>query len=118
MAFARIRHNLAGGDFDRSANQQRVLQGSRPSRRDNADKPGWIETGRPIGDGQRGHQPRPGRAIRIAQAVAQVDPKKITGCVVPGGIGNIGGASVVLPYTDTAKRYGDDARTDASIKNC
>ena len=37
----------------------------------------------------------PAELFEIAQAVAQVDPKKITGCVVPGGIGNIGGASVV-----------------------
>ncbi len=39
MAFARIRHNLIRGDFDRSANQQRVLRGiqakirSRPTSR-------------------------------------------------------------------------------------
>ena len=35
-----------------------------------------------------------------------------------GGIGNVGGASVVLPYTDQARRYGDDARDDATIESC
>ena len=34
---------------------------------------------------------------------AGVDPKKITSCVVQGGIGNIGGASVVLPNTSMAR---------------
>ena len=60
----------------------------------------------------------PGELFRIAQAVAQVDPTKITGCVVQGGIGDIGGASVVLPYLDQARRYGDAARKDATISHC
>jgi hypothetical protein len=50
--------------------------------------------------------------------MAHVDPAKITGCVVQGGIGNIGGASVVLPFTGQAKRYGNDARKDATIGHC
>jgi hypothetical protein len=42
----------------------------------------------------------------------------VTNCVVQGAIGNVGGASVVLPYTDQARRYGDDARDDATIERC
>ena len=38
--------------------------------------------------------------------------------MVQGGIGDIGGASVVLPYLDQARRYGDDARKDATIERC
>jgi LCP family protein required for cell wall assembly len=118
VAFGRIRHSLAGGDFDRSRNQQRVLKGFQAKVAENADKPGWIEKGvLSIMDNVHTNL-SPGELFEIAEAVAQVDPKKITGCVVPGGIGNIGGASVVLPYTDTARRYGDDARKDAAIKNC
>ena len=52
------------------------------------------------------------------QAAAAVKPAQITNCVVLGGIGNVGGASVVLPYLDQARRYGDDAREDATIKRC
>ena len=33
-----------------------------------------------------------------------------------GGIGNIGGASVVLPYVDQARRIGDEARDDATLE--
>ena len=38
--------------------------------------------------------------------------------MVQGAIGNVGGASVVLPYTDQARSYGDEARDDATIENC
>ena len=58
----------------------------------------------------------PAELFRLAQAMAQVEPSKITTCVVQGGIGDMGGASVVLPYVDQARRLGDDARKDATIK--
>ena len=45
MAFSRIRHNLPRGDFDRSANQQRVLRGIQAKVRAQADVPGFIERG-------------------------------------------------------------------------
>ncbi len=60
----------------------------------------------------------PSELFRLAQAVAQVDPSKVTTCVVQGGIGDIGGASVVLPYTDQAARLGDRARNDATLESC
>ena len=45
-------------------------------------------------------------------------PSKITTCVVQGSIGNMGGASVVLPFTAQARSYGDQARHDATIEHC
>ncbi len=60
----------------------------------------------------------PSELFQLAQAMAQVDPAKITSCVVQGGIGNVGGASVVLPYTDQARRLGDRARDDATLESC
>ena len=45
MAFSRIRKSLAGGDFDRSANQQRVLRGIQSRIATRADEPGFIERG-------------------------------------------------------------------------
>ena len=118
VSFARIRKNLAGGDFDRSANQQRVLRGFQAKVAENADKPGWIEKGVLSVIDNVHTTVNPAELFAIAQAVAQVDPKKITNCVLPGAIGNVGAASVVLPSTSTARRYGDDARNDATIKNC
>ena len=54
----------------------------------------------------------------FAQIVAQVDPRKISTCVVHGSIGSLGAASVVFPYVSQARRYGHDARKDATIKGC
>ncbi len=118
VSFARIRKSLPGGDFDRSANQQRVLKGFQAKVAANADRPGWIERGVLSVMDNVDTDLSPGELFEIAQAVAQVDPGKMSRCVVPGGIGNVGGASVVIPNTSTARRYGDDARKDATIKRC
>ena len=45
MAFSRIRHNLPRGDFDRSANQQRVLRGIQAKVRAQASSPGSSSAG-------------------------------------------------------------------------
>jgi polyisoprenyl-teichoic acid--peptidoglycan teichoic acid transferase len=118
MAFARIRHNLARGDFDRSANQQRVLRGIQAKVRARAADPGFIERGVMSVLAHLRTDLPPTELFRLAQAMAQVDPAKITNCVVQGSIGSAGGASVVLPFTDQARRYGNDARTDATIGRC
>ncbi|WP_240641567.1 LCP family protein [Nocardioides ferulae] len=118
MAFSRIRKSLPGGDFDRSANQQRTLRGIQEAVAARADQPGFIERG-VLSVLQHMHTDLPpAELFRLAQAVAQVDPARITNCVVQGSIGNVGGASVVLPYVEQARRYGDAARDDATIERC
>lgn len=117
LVFSRIRHDLLRGDFDRSANQQRVLRGIQSTVRAKADHPGFIERG--VSVVQHMHTDlSPAELYRLGQAMAQVNPGKVTNCVLQGSIGNIGGASVVLPFVDQARRYGDDARKDATIKQC
>ena len=59
MAFSRIRHDLPGGDFDRSANQQRVLRGIQGAIRAQADEPGFIERGVLTVLRAHGHRRRP-----------------------------------------------------------
>jgi len=118
MAFARIRKSLPGGDFDRSANQQRVLRGIQGTIARRAGEPGFIESG-VLTVMKHLHTDLPPRELfRIAQAVAQVDPGRITGCVVHGGFATIAGASVVTPYVDQARSYGRQARRDATIERC
>ena len=118
MAFARIRYGLPGGDFDRSANQQRVLKGIQARIAERAHQPGFIESGVLTVMEHLHTDLAPGALFRIAQAVAQVDPKKITGCVITGGFANVGGASVVTPDRAAAQSYGNQARDDATIENC
>jgi anionic cell wall polymer biosynthesis LytR-Cps2A-Psr (LCP) family protein len=118
MVFSRIRHNLIRGDFDRSANQQRVIRGIQAKVRARAHEPGFLEQG-VLNVMQYLHTDlSPAELFKLAQAVAQVNPSKITTCVVQGGIGDVGGASVVLPYTDQARRLGDRARNDATLESC
>ncbi len=119
MAFARIRKSLPGGDFDRSANQQRVLRGIRAKVAARADEPGFLERGVLTVLKNTSTDLSPAELFRLANAVARVDPSKITTCVVQGGIGVAGGGqSVVFPNVSQARRYGDDARRDATIKSC
>jgi LCP family protein required for cell wall assembly len=118
MAFSRIRHALLRGDFDRSANQERVLRGIQAKVHANADRPGYIERGVMSAMQHMATNVGPGELFKLAEAMAAVDPKKITTCVVQGGIGDINGASVVLPYTDMARRLGDRARKDATLESC
>jgi LCP family protein required for cell wall assembly len=118
MVFSRIRHNLIRGDFDRSANQQRVLRGIQATVSAKADRPGFIERGVFSVVQHMRTDLSPAELYRLGQAMAQVNPGKITSCVVQGSIGTMGGASVVLPFVDQARRYGDDARKDATIKRC
>ncbi|MBM9461259.1 LCP family protein [Nocardioides sp. zg-536] len=119
VEFARVRKSLPGGDFDRSANQQRVLRGIQRKVAAKAARPGFIEAG--VLSVLKNLHTRGVSApelFRLAQAVAQVDPAKVRTCVLPGSIGNVGGASVVLPNTAVAKRYGREARKDATLKRC
>jgi anionic cell wall polymer biosynthesis LytR-Cps2A-Psr (LCP) family protein len=118
MAFSRIRHDLLRGDFDRSANQQRVLRGIQAKVRAKADRPGFIERG-VLTVMQHLHTDlSPAELYRLAQAMAHVEPSKITNCVVQGGIGNVGGASIVVPDVAMARRLGDEARKDATLEHC
>ncbi len=118
MAFARIRKTLPGGDFDRSANQQRVLKGIQARIAQRVDESGFIESGVLTVLRHTDTDLSPAELFRVAHAIAQVKPARITGCVLQGAIATINGASVVMPYTSDARRYGDDARRDAVIDRC
>lgn len=119
VEFARVRKSLPRGDFDRSANQQRVLRGIQRRVAERAAEPGFIE-GQVLNVLRHLHTRglSPAELFRIAQAIAQVDPAKVTVCVLAGRGASINGASVVLPDIRKAKRYGNDARKDAVIRRC
>ena len=118
MAFSRIRKGLAGGDFDRSANQQRTLRGIHARIRAQSDVPGFIERGVMTVLAHTNTNASPGELFELAQAVAQVKPGRITTCVVDGRIGFVGAASVVFPDVAQARRWGREARADATLRRC
>lgn len=118
MAFSRIRHALLRGDFDRSANQQRVLAGIQQKIRLHQNDVGFLAKGVASAMKNLYTNLPPAELYRLAEAVAHVNPGKVTTCVVQGAIGDIGGASVVLPDVAGARAMGDDARRDATIRRC
>lgn len=118
MAFSRIRKSLPGGDFDRSANQQRTLRGIHARIRSQADRPGFIERGVMTVLKHMSTNLGPAELYELAQAVAQVEPGKITTCVIRGRIGATAGQSVVFPDVAQARRLGNAARADATLKGC
>ena len=119
MAFSRIRHDLPGGDFDRSANQQRVLRGIQARIRGRADQRGFMEQGvLSAMTGLSTDGVSPAELFRLARAVAAVRPGRIATCVVQGGIGTAGAESIVLPDVAQARRLGDEARDDATLEGC
>jgi LCP family protein required for cell wall assembly len=118
LKFARIRKELPGGDFDRSANQSRIIAGIQRELHARQDDKGFIAKG-VLSVMENMHTDlSPDELFRLAHAIADVDPGKVSSCVLQGGFASIGGASVVTPDTGAAKRYGDDARDDATIKRC
>jgi LCP family protein required for cell wall assembly len=118
MGFARIRKSLPGGDFARSANQQRVLRGIRAAVAARADRPGFVERAVVSVMRNTATDLSPTEMFRLAQAVAHVDGRRISTCVVDGRIGSAGGQSMVFPNLAQARRYGNDARRDATIRRC
>lgn len=118
LAFSRIRKDLPRGDFDRSANQQETLRAISARIRERADEKGFLDLGTLSVMKNLHTQVSPQDLFVLARAAASIRPDRITHCVVNGSIGNVGGASVVLPYTDQARRYGNDARKDAVISQC
>lgn len=118
LAFSRIRKELLRGDFDRSANQQRTMRGIQAKVRSRASEPGFIEGGVLSVMANTKTNVDPAELFRLGHAVAQVNPDTIRTCVLNGSIGDVGGASVVLPYVEQARSMGDQARNDGYIERC
>jgi LCP family protein required for cell wall assembly len=119
MAYARIRHTLPRGDFDRSAHQQIVLRGIQSKVHANAHRPGFIERGVINAMSRMSTNLGPAELFKLAQVMAQVDPTKVRACVVQGGIGvSSAGASIVLPYVSQAREMGDQIRKDGTLSHC
>jgi polyisoprenyl-teichoic acid--peptidoglycan teichoic acid transferase len=115
LIFGRVRHPLPRGDFDRSANQQELLRAILRKVRSRMDQPGLMERGVYSAVKNLNTNLRPSELYRLAMAVASINPAKVKGCVVQGGTGYVGAASVVFPDVAQARRYGNDARNDATL---
>jgi LCP family protein required for cell wall assembly len=115
LFFARARHFLPNGDFDRSANQQELLRGLLRGLRARADEPGFVERAVLAAVSRLRTDLGPAELYRLAHAATQVDPDRMQGCVVRGSYGMVGAASIVFPDVAQARRLGADARDDAHL---
>lgn len=115
LDFAATRRNLAN-DFERAANHQALLLGFLRRIREREDEIGFMErvTNSALG-GLETDLP-PTDLYRLAQAVTQIDPEKVTGCIVLGRFDTRFGASVVIPNERLAQRLGEDAADDAELE--
>ena len=115
LIFSRIRHGLPRGDFDRSGNQQRTMMGILREVRSKADKPGFMERALLSVTQNMNTNLRPAELFTLAQALTQVRPDRFTGCVITGGTGLVGEASVVFPNIAQARDIARRARDDATL---
>ncbi|MDH2415352.1 LCP family protein [Nocardioides sp. CER19] len=118
MAYSRIRHALLRGDFDRSGHQQVVVKAIQRKVRQNRARPGFLARGVVSVMKNLHTDLSPVQLFRLGHVLADIDPAKVTNCVVQGSIGNISGQSVVLPYVATARQMGQDAKRDGVISRC
>lgn len=115
LIFARIRHGLPRGDFDRSANQQRTLVGILNEVRSKADKPGFMERAMLSAVRNMDTNLPPSELFVLGQALTQIQPAKFKGCVIRGGTGSVGAASVVFPDIGQARAIANQVRNDATL---
>jgi LCP family protein required for cell wall assembly len=119
LDFARTRENLTEGDFQRAANHQALLLGFLRGLRAREDEEGFMERITLAALGGLETDLPPTDLYRLAQALTQVDPATVTGCIVTGTpFTTAGGALVVAPDVDQAHRLGDDAVRDATLDDC
>jgi LCP family protein required for cell wall assembly len=117
LIFGRVRHGLPRGDFDRSMNQQELLRSILRKVRAHESQPGFMERGLLASVKFMDTDLTPSQLYRLAQAVTAIQPGRLKGCVLGGGTGSAGGASVVFVNAGQAKRLGNDARKDGTLNH-
>lgn len=115
LAFARIRHGLPRGDFDRSMDQGQLLRGGLRTIAGKQGRAGFLE--RALGYFARYTDTNigPAELYQLAHAVLEVNPALVRVCVISGGTGTAGGASVVFPDVSAARSLARDVRHDATV---
>jgi hypothetical protein len=116
LDFASSRDHLPRDDFDRMANDQALLLGYLRSLRAHEDEKGFMEDVTFAALGGLETDLAPTDLYRLAQAVTQVDPARVTGCLVGGRpFTTSGDAQVIIADKPLARRLGRDAAKDAEL---
>jgi polyisoprenyl-teichoic acid--peptidoglycan teichoic acid transferase len=116
LDFARVRYGLPRGDFDRSLDQGVVLKSGLRRARRLADVPGRFERMILNVMKRTNTDLSPAELYRLGRAVLTVDPGRVRNCVIPGGTGYAGAASVVFLDRGALADVMSRARADATLR--
>lgn len=117
MAFARMRHALPGGDFDRSRDQGYLLTGTlRRVQVVTTQHPGMLERLLVSFLDNVDVDIPPVELYRLARAVLEIESDRVQICTVRGTTGYVGAASVVHPDVAQARSLVARARDDARVE--
>jgi LCP family protein required for cell wall assembly len=117
LAFARIRHPLPLGDFQRSFDQGQLLKGGLSTVKSKMTVPGFYERALGLLAQWTDTNMSPIEMYRLGRDVLEVNPAKVQTCVLAGGIGSAGGASIVVPDVGAAQALGRDVLHDATVNH-
>ncbi|MGH3508254.1 MAG: LCP family protein [Nocardioidaceae bacterium] len=115
LAFSRIRYGLPRGDFDRSMDQGQLLKGGLATALSKIQRPGFLERALGLMARYTDTNVNPVELYRLAHTVLAVNPGKVRVCVLPGGTGYAGSASVVFPDLGFVRSLSADVRRDATV---
>jgi LCP family protein required for cell wall assembly len=117
LKFARIRHGIPGGDFDRSMDQGQLLKGGLATLEAKVDHPGFFEHAVGLVAKYTDTNVNPIDMYRLGRDFLEVNPTKVQTCVLEGGVGYAGDQSVVFPSVATTQALADDVRHDATVNH-
>ncbi len=115
LAFARIRHGLPAGDFNRSMDQGQLLKGGLATILGKLGRPGFFERALGLLAQYADTTVNPVDLYRLARTVLEVNPARVKVCVLQGGTGYVGAQSVVFPDVAAARSLAADVRHDAKV---
>ena len=115
LAFSRIRHGLPRGDFDRSMDQGQLLKGGLATVLGKLDRRGFYERALGLFARHTDTNLSPTELYRLGRTVLEINPRKVRVCVITGGTGYAGAASVVFPDVGAARSLARDVRHDARV---
>ena len=115
LAFARIRHGLPRGDFDRSFDQGQLLKGAFATVLAKSSRAGFVERSLGLFAAHTDTNLSPAELYRLARTVLEVSPRLVRVCVVTGATGYAGSASVVFPDLSRLRGLVRDVRNDATL---
>lgn len=115
LAFSRNRHDLPRGDFDRSMDQGQFIKGGLATMLAKLGRHGFFERALGLLATYTDTNVNPVDLYQLGRTLLEVNPNRVKVCVLNGGTGYVGDASVVFPDLAATHALADDVRHDAKV---